>query len=338
MALGAIIDAPDLDLVGVRVYDPRKIGVDAGELAVRHGTGVLATDSMAELLAADADVVLYMGAVEKHPDEALVDITTLLASGADVITTGSSMIDVYAVEPHRGEALAEACRQGSSSFLGLGLFPGFWGEAITPVLARLSARCDRIAVRESMSYAHYPSTEILFGVMGYGLAQDAPPPRDPSRMGAAFVGSARVVAKALGLQVRAVQPFRETAITDKDLHVAAGTIAANTIAAIRLGAIADCGPVKLTVEHVTWMDPGVAPQWTRTEGYEIEFGGAPTMRCNLQLGTAGESHTEMGCLATALHAVNAIPVVHASPAGVLDLADITDFAGRYFVAGPTGPA
>jgi hypothetical protein len=36
----------------------------------------------------------------------------------------------------------------------------------------------------------------------------------------------------------------------------------------------------------------------------------------------------MGCLATAMHAVHAIPSVRAASPGVLDLADVTTFVGR----------
>src|SRR6185312_8648608 len=39
-ALRRVIDHPDLELVGVYVYDPRKVGVDAGEIARRPPTGV----------------------------------------------------------------------------------------------------------------------------------------------------------------------------------------------------------------------------------------------------------------------------------------------------------
>jgi hypothetical protein len=97
---------------------------------------------------------------------------------------------------------------------------------------------------------------------------------------------------------------------------------------MKLGVRADCGPVTIVVEHVTWMGPDVKPEWSRSEGYEIEFGGAPTLRCNLVLGTNGEDHTEMGCLATAMHAVHAIPAVRAAQPGVLDLADVPPFVGR----------
>ena len=97
LALRAIIDAPALELVGVRVYDPDKVSVDAGTLAGRPATGVLATDDNAKLVRTRPDVVLYMGAVEKHPDECFADVSNLLLAGIDVIATGSSFIDVNAV-------------------------------------------------------------------------------------------------------------------------------------------------------------------------------------------------------------------------------------------------
>ena len=168
LALRAIIDAPALKLVGVRVYDPDKVNVDAGTLAGRPVTGVLATDDNAKLVRTRPDVVLYMGAVEKHPDDCFADVANLLLAGIDVIATGSSFIDVNAFDPTRAADIEAACRRGGSTFLGVGIFPGFWGEAVAPLLARLSAGCSRITVRESLSYAGYPSREMLVDVMGYG--------------------------------------------------------------------------------------------------------------------------------------------------------------------------
>ena len=326
LALGAVLDAPELELVGVRVYDPAKVGSDAGQLAGRDATGVLATDNRNEIVALACDVVLYMGAVERHGEDCIADIAALLRAGADVIATGSSLIDVHAFNPRWAQQLETACVDGNSTFVGVGLFPGFWGEAIAPVLSRLSARCTRLAVRENLCYAGYPSASLIFDVMGYG--QD-PQSRsallsDPDRAGGAFVGTATVTAKALGRRVKSVESFRETATTNADLVVAAGVIPAGTVAAMRLGARADCGDLIISVEHVTWMADDVAPAWSGREGYEIEFDGAPSMRCNLVLGIEGEDHTEMGCLATAMHAVHAIPRVVAAPAGVMDLADLAN--------------
>jgi hypothetical protein len=331
LALRAIIDSPGLDLAGVRVYDPAKTGRDAGTLVDRPPTGVLATDVSADVRRAAPDVVLYMGAVEKYPDECFADVAELLAAGIDVIATGSSFIDVHAFDPGRGAAIAAACQQGRSSFLGVGLFPGFWGEAVVPVLSRLSARCGRITVRESLSYADYPSRDMLVDVMGYGQSPESTAAllSNPDRARGAFIATASVLAKALGLKVAAVEAFRETAVTDTELHVAAGPIPAGTVAAMKLGVRADCGPVEIVVEHITWLAAEVVPDWSTREGYEVEFDGAPTLRCHLMLGTNGEAHTEMGCLATAMHAVHAIPVVTAALPGVMDLADTAPLTGGY---------
>ena len=126
-----------------------------------------------------------------------------------------------------------------------------------------------------------------------------------------------------------LEPYREVAVTERELTVAAGTIPAGTVGAMKLGVRAECGPVTIEVEHVTWMAPDVAPMWSSGgEGYHIEFDGAPSLRCSLELGIHGEDHTEMGCLATAMHAVHAIGSVRAADSGVLDLADVTNFVGR----------
>lgn len=92
---------------------------------------------------------------------------------------------------------------------------------------------------------------------------------------------------------------------------------------MKLGVRADCRDLTITVENVTWMSEAAAPQWGRTEGHVIEFDGAPSLRCNFVLGIAGEDHTDMGCLTTAMHAVHAIRVIRSALAGVLDLADMS---------------
>ena len=55
LALRGIIDHPDLELVGVKVYGDDKHGVDAGALCDRPATGVLASKDATELMALEAD-------------------------------------------------------------------------------------------------------------------------------------------------------------------------------------------------------------------------------------------------------------------------------------------
>jgi hypothetical protein len=328
LALDAIIEAEDLDLVGLRVYDEAKQGRDAGDLAGRPPIGITATADVEQILATPADIVVYMANVERYRDECFADVARLLESGKNVVATGSSFIDPTVYDPALGQSLATACQKGQSSFLGLGLFPGFWGESVAPLLSRLSFHQARVTIRETLSYAGYPSRALIFDMMGYGYPPGDPTPvlSDPKRVGGGFVGSAAVIAKALGLEVRSRQSFRDTAVTDKRLEVASGVIEPGTVGAMRIGIRADCGPVELLIEHVTFMGPDVAPDWPTEEGYEIEIDGEPSMRCRLVLGIHGEDHTAMGCRATAMHAIHSIPAVVAAPAGVLDLAAFTGFA------------
>src|SRR5690606_14489793 len=59
-ALRSVLTRPEFELAGVLVYDPDKIGVDAGELVGLSPTGVRCTDDAERVLALDADCVLHM--------------------------------------------------------------------------------------------------------------------------------------------------------------------------------------------------------------------------------------------------------------------------------------
>ena len=51
VALRAVINDPALELVGVKVSSPAKVGTDAGALCGRPDVGIVATDDLAAVLA-----------------------------------------------------------------------------------------------------------------------------------------------------------------------------------------------------------------------------------------------------------------------------------------------
>jgi hypothetical protein len=59
IAIDAIRRRPDLELVGVWVHSPDKVGKDAGELAGVEPLGVAATDDADALIALAPDCVVY---------------------------------------------------------------------------------------------------------------------------------------------------------------------------------------------------------------------------------------------------------------------------------------
>ena len=331
MSLRHVIGRDDLDLVGVRVYDPAKSGVDAGSLCGMPEIGLSATDDRDALLATDADVVLYMGKVETDTPGCFADVCDLLASGKDVITTGSRFVHPRSLDATLADNIETACSTGNSTFLGLGLYPGFVGESLGPILSRITARAGRIDVREVLNYSTYASHDLIFNAMGFGF-----PPEDTTPLltnteyaASAWIGSATVLAQALGLHIRGVEGYREVATTPRALSVAAGEIPAGTVGAMRFGVVADCGEVTLTVEHLTRMADDLAPDWPTEIGYEVTLSGEPNLRFHLVVGSPDEDHAQQGCLATAMHAINAIPAVMAADPGVYDLSTITPFVAHW---------
>src|SRR5689334_4584202 len=75
-AIKGVLEHPDLDLVGCWVHSAAKNGRDVGELIGGDPIGVLATSSVEEILALDADAVIYAPLLP-NPDE----VAALLRSG-----------------------------------------------------------------------------------------------------------------------------------------------------------------------------------------------------------------------------------------------------------------
>src|SRR5689334_16177796 len=260
MSLRHVLDRQDLDLVAVRVYDPVKANVDAGMLCGVGETGVVTTADRHEVISTDADVVLYMGKVETDTPGCFADVCDLLASGKNVVATGSRFIHPRSLHASLADDLEGACRAGSSSFLGLGLYPGFVGESLGPVLARLTECTTRISVREVLNYSTYASHDLVFNAMGFGHAPEDTGPllTNPDYAASAWIGSATVLANALGLKILGFEGFREVATSPRPLTVAAGEIAAGTVGAMRFGVEVDCGDTLLVVEHLTRMADDLA--------------------------------------------------------------------------------
>lgn len=331
MSLRHVLSRPDLELAGVRVYDPGKAGIDAGTLCGMPETGVLTSADRDAIIATDADVVLYMGKVETDTPGCFADVCDLLASGKNVVATGSRFVHPRSLHESLADAIEKACRVGSSSFLGLGLYPGFVAESLAPVLSRLTERTSRISVREVLNYSTYASHDLIFNAMGFGHAPDDPTPllTNTDYAASAWLGSATVLAQALGLHIRSIEGFREVVTTPRALTVAAGKIPAGTVGAMRFGVVADCGETTLAVEHLTRMADDLAPDWPTEIGYAVTFEGKPNMTLQLVIGSHDQDHAEQGCLATAMHAINAIPAVIAAEPGLHDLSTITPFVAHW---------
>lgn len=93
-ALRSVIEHPTLDLAGVYVHTPDKVGRDAGELCGLDPVGVVATNDIEDVVALGADCVLYM---PRALDAG--EVCRLLAAGANVVTIRGDAVPVVCAAP-----------------------------------------------------------------------------------------------------------------------------------------------------------------------------------------------------------------------------------------------
>jgi hypothetical protein len=83
-ALRGILADPALELVGLHVTNPEKVGRDAGEPAGIARVGVAATSDVEALLDLQPDCLLYAGSGADRELEAARDMARFLERGIDV--------------------------------------------------------------------------------------------------------------------------------------------------------------------------------------------------------------------------------------------------------------
>jgi hypothetical protein len=336
-ALAALIDHPDLELVGVLVYSDDKAGRDAGELCGRDPIGVTATKDRDEIIGLDADCVVYMPQGEMNPMGAVDDVCALLASGKNVVSTAvTALIYPTSMGPSVVDRLEKACAEGGTTFHATGIEPGWASEVLPLTMSGLFRYVDSLLVQELLDYSSYPSRFMMVDIMGFGLAADADVPgADPALMGGTFRAPLMLVADGLGATIEDFVFDRQVALAERAIDVAVGRIEPGTVAGQRFSATAIVdGRRALTVEHVTRLAPDVAPDWPTGRGWKVTVEGEPSMVLEAKVAVHGEDENDQGCLGTAMHAVHAIAPVCAAPPGIATFLDLPTIMGRHVLRRP----
>ena len=328
-SIGTVLRRPDMELVGVYVTNPDKAGRDAGELAGGEPAGVAATNDLDEILALDADVVLHMPLPSlvygDDPGADLDNFCRLLESGASVATTVGYMYpQVYG--PAVMDRLLAGCAAGRSRFHGTGVNPGWFGDLLPLSLSGMSLRVDQIRIREISNFQHYPSPEIMFGMMNFGSTPEEfehEAARHRKWLDGLFTEAVQMVAAGLGVETTGTSAEQELRLADADLSTAAGLVPAGTVAGQRYRWAAMVGDDAVVHQETVWrMHSAVAPDWP--EGHwSIDIVGQPDMRVELD---HGWNRNVLG--STAAHAVNAVPYLLEAAPGVVTFLDLPTVAGR----------
>ncbi len=166
----------------------------------------------------------------------------------------------------------------------------------------------------------------IFDVFGFGR-----PPEQrclmelPGVQASAWGPPVQLVADQLGVSLDEIRETYDKRVTDHALEVAAGTIEAGTVGAVRFETIGVVdGRDAIVIEHINRMALDLAPDWPTAERdgtYRIAFDGEPTLTCELTLG-GPDDFTHHGLIATAMRVVNAIPFVCDADPGLLTAVDL----------------
>jgi hypothetical protein len=315
LSVAAMAERPDLELVGVVVHDPAKVGTD--------WFGVTATDDAEVLLGLDA--VCYAASGEARPGEAVDDLCRLLASGTNVVSTSVPGL-VHPPAFEGAEVLRAACETGGSSLYVSGIEPGFAADHLVLLLSTLTRRITSVRTQELFSYAGYPVTFTMFDVFGFGR----PPEQTclmelPGVQASAWAPPVRMVADHLGAELDEIRETYSKVVTDRRLEVASGVIEPGTVGAVRFETIGVVdGRDAIVIEHVNRMADDLAPDWPRADidgTYRVHVEGDPELTCDLRVGAPGEA-SAAGMVATAMRCVNAIPHVVAAEPGLVSSTDL----------------
>jgi 2,4-diaminopentanoate dehydrogenase len=339
-AIAGIDARPDLELVGLWVSNPDKVGKDAGELAgLGRELGVAATNDVNAVLALAPDVVVHSAMADNRLMEAIDDMSSLLRAGINVVSSGPVFLQYPygVVDESMYGPIRDAALEGGASLFVNGIDPGFANDALPLVLSGISERIDEVRVAEILNYDTYNQAVVLFDIMGFGRPmEDVPMILQPGVMTMAWGSVVRQLAAGLDIELDSIEEWYERQAAPESFEVDAGTIAEGTAAALHfeLRGVRG-GKTPIVLEHVTRLRDDLAPEWPQPAGhgcYRVQITGEPNCTLDLQLLSADGDHNTAGLKATAMRLVNAIPDVVQGEPGLLTALDLPPITGRGLVS------
>lgn len=330
-SIRAVEAHPALELVGVVVHNPEKVGRDAGDLGgLDRELGVPATDDIEAVLAARPQAVVYAASGDIRPDEALADIIRAIRAGAVVVTPALyALYDQSNAPAEMREPVLAAIAEGGGSLFVSGVDPG-WGNDVLPLLiSGLGTTVDVIRCQEIFDYSTYDQADSVRYLVGMGQPMDYEPPMTaPTVPTMVWGGQIRLMARALGVELDEIRETvdrreLESTVTTKTM----GDFEAGTQGGVRfeVQGIVE-GEPRIVIEHVTRIHSSCAPDWpTPPDGdgaHRVVIEGRPRIEVTVEATDEGGNRAAGGNATAVGRLVSAIDwLVDAEP-GLYDALDV----------------
>lgn len=331
-AVQCVLNHPQLDLVGCWVHSADKNGRDVGEIVGVDPIGVTATTNVDEILALDADCVVYSPLIP-NDDEVLA----ILRSGKNIVTPVGWVYPDLTHPRHR--AVADAALEAGVTLHGSGIHPGGITERFPLMLSGLSSAVTHVRAEEFSDIRTYNAPDVVRHIMGFGgTPEEAVQGPMAALLEQGFKMSVRMIADHMGFRIDSgIQTLQEIAVATAEIDYEPFAITAGTVAARRFRWQATVDGEPVITAAVNWLmgEENLEPAWNfggEGERFEVEITGDPTVNLTfkgLQPPSVAEGLIRNpGVVATANHCVNAIPDVCAAEPGIKTYLDLPLFAGR----------
>jgi hypothetical protein len=329
-AIAGIMAHPDLELVGCWVHSTDKDGRDVGELTGGPPLGVAATRDIDQLLALEADCVVYAPIMA---DPAVV--ARLLRAGTNVVTP----LNWFFAGSRDESLIEEACRTGRASVHGTGIHPGGITERFPLMVSALSQSITHVRAEEFSDIRSYDAPSVVGDIMLFGQTpEEAAASMMPAILGDGFGQSIAMLGHALGF---ALDPElvvdHQVALATASIDSPIGPIQPGRIAAQKFSWVATVRGEPVITVRTNWFmgQDHLDPPWTfgpEGERFEVEVTGDPSSRVTFHGWHPPSVEAGLvrnpGIVATATHCVSAIPAVVAAEPGIRSYLDLPPYSGR----------
>ncbi|MDF3283537.1 diacylglycerol kinase [Gordonia sp. N1V] len=336
-AIAGIDAHPDLELVGVWVSDPAKVGKDAGELAgLGRDLGVLATDDRAALLALAPDAIVHTAMTDDRIFEAIDDLISFVEAGVNVVSSGPVVLQFPQgiLDQKLLDRIAAAGLAGGASLHVNGIDPGFANDVLALSMTSLSQRIDEVRCLEIADYSTYYQPVVMRDIFGFGQPMDATPLLLlPGVLAMGWGSVVRQLAAGLGLTLD--EPLierHERVAADRDYSTVSVEIPEGTMAALHFEVVGQVAGVdRIVLEHYTRTHPEQCPQWpSPVDGdgcYRITISGEPQMSVEFAHHGENGDHNVSGMIVTAMRLVNSVAAVVDAQPGLVTALDLPLITG-----------